>query len=269
MTRRPKPNPRLQWTDRDEQLTLFTCQQWCIDFATVQLLCGTERSRTYTLIERLRDGFGVLRSVSIRPDYADRDVTVVWPWPAVAAERLGHQVAVWNPTGTNIVHKLAVSRVRAALCGLEPGLWVPERKLLRDAAIASGQRPGGLRVVDRSGLLPQRAGGLARGHVHDGRYLHRGQWLAVEVELTLKRPSRKRLAATVFDAYQRAAADGAGLLYVYATERIGNALERAVVDLIRTGRLPQHPDIRLRPLDDVLAHRSIDLPATTRGERTA
>ncbi|MEG8184278.1 hypothetical protein GZH49_38135 [Nocardia terpenica] len=268
MTRRPTPNPRLHWTDGDERLTRFLCQQWCADFATVQLLRGTGRRRTYELIDRWRDGFGVLRSVSIRPDNAERDVTVVWPWPTVAAERLGHPVAGWNPTSTNIVHKLAVSRVRAALCGLDEMLWVPERELLRQAAIAAGQRPGGLVVVDRGGLLPRPAAGLARAHVHDGRYRYRGKWLAVEVELTLKRPSRKRLAATVFNAYQRAAVIDAGLLYVYGTEIIGRALERAVEDLITAGRLPERPDIRLRPLDDVIAHRSIDMP-TTRAERTA
>ncbi|QIS19571.1 hypothetical protein [Nocardia terpenica] len=268
MTRRPKPNPRLRWTDGDERLTRFVCQQWCADFATVQLLRGTGRRRTYELIDRWRNGFGVLRSVSIRPDNIEHDITVVWPWPTAAAQRLGHPVSGWNPTGTNISHKLAVSRVRAALCGLDETLWVPERELLRQAAIAAGQRPGGLMVVDRGGLLSRPAAGLARAHVHDGRYLYRGKWLAVEVELTLKRPSRKRLAATVFNAYQRAAAIDAGLLYVYGTEIIGRALERAVEDLIVAGRLPEHPDIRLRPLNDVIAHRSIELP-TTRAERTA
>ncbi|WP_146098687.1 hypothetical protein [Nocardia nova] len=264
---RPKPNPRLQWTDRDEKVTRFACQQWCLDFTAVQLACGTERSRTYTLIERWRDGFGVLRSVSIRPDNADRDVTVIWPWPAVAAERLEHTVSPWNPTGTNITHKLAVSRVRAALCGLDESLWVPERKLLRDAAIAAGQRPGGLMVVDRGGLVPRRPG-FGRPHVHDGRYLHRGRWLAVEVELTLKRPTKKRLAATVVDAYKQATAIDAGLLYVYGTEQISRALISVIEDLIHAGRIPARPDIRLRSLADVIAHRSIDLPAA-RQEGTA
>lgn len=268
MTRRPKPDPRLVWTERDEQLVGFVCQQWVADFAALQLLCDTGRSRTYSVMERLRDGFGVWRSVSIRPDNARRAVTVVWPWPAVAAERLGHPVSAWNPTSTNLVHKLAVSRVRAALCGLDDTVWVPERKLLREAAIAAGQRPGGLKVVDRGGLLPSPAIGFAREHVHDGRYLYRGHWLAVEVELTLKRPSRKRLAAAVFDAYQRAAETGAGLLYLYGSDPIGNALERVVHDLINTGRIPKHPDIRLRSLPRVLDDRSIDLP-TTREEPTA
>ncbi|MBY8861122.1 hypothetical protein K7711_31920 [Nocardia sp. CA2R105] len=263
MTRRPKPDPRLQWTDGDEQLTAFVCQQWCIDFATLQMLRGTERSRTYELMARLRDGFGMLRSVSIRPDGADRDVTVVWPWPTVAAERLGHTVSGWNPTGTNIAHKLAVSRVRAALCGLDSSLWVPERKLLRDAAIASGQRPGGLRLADRSGFFAHpSAGPLVRGHVHDGRYRHGKKWLAVEVELTLKRPSGKRLPAVVLAAYERAAAVGDGLLYVYDGEHIGRALERAVEGLIAGGQLPRSPNIDLVPLDEVVDNRSIDLPST-------
>ncbi|QLY33284.1 hypothetical protein H0264_14530 [Nocardia huaxiensis] len=266
---RPHPDPRLCWTDRDGLLTRFTSQQWCIDFATLQLLCGTGRSRTYELLARLRSGFGVLRSVSIFPDNADREVTVVWPWPAVAAEQLGHAVSSWNPTRTNIVHKLAVARARAALCGLDPQLWVPERKLLRDAAIATGQRPGGLTIVDQSGLLPQPSSGLARGHVHDGRYLYRDSWLSVEVELTLKRPSRKRLVHTVFNAYQRARTIGDGLLYLYETDVIGNALDRAVTELITTGRIPEHPDIRLRSLQRVIQDRSIDLPAPTIREERA
>lgn len=264
---RPKPDPHLRWTERDELVTQFVSQQWCVDFWTLMVLFGTERSRTYELITRLRDGFGVLRSVSIFPDNAAREVTVIWPWPSVVAERLGHSVSTWNPTGTNIVHKLAVSRARAALCGMEPGLWVPERKLLRDAAIASGQRPGGLMLVDRTGLLSHSGTGVARGHVHDGRYLHRGTWLSVEVELTLKRPSRKRLVRNVFDAYQRARTFGDGLLYLYDTDQIGNALERAVTALIADQRIPARPDIRLRSLPRVLTSRSIDLP--TREERAS
>ncbi|MFE3229871.1 hypothetical protein [Nocardia sp. NPDC059228] len=264
---RPRPNPRLRWTERDEQLTCFASQQWCLDLATFGLLAGTERSRTYELLARLRDGFGVAQSVAIYPEGHDREVTVIWPWPAVAAERLGHSVSAWSPSRTNIVHKLAVSRVRAALCGLEPGLWVPERKLLREAAIDAGQRPGGVSAVDRRGLVPRLPGPVARRHVHDGRYLYRGGWLSVEVELSLKRPSRKRLGHTVFRAYQRAAAVGDGLLYLYKTDRIGNALERAVLDLIGSGRVPAHPDIRLRPLQQVLDDRSIDLP--TLGEEDA
>lgn len=264
---RPQPDPRLRWTERDELVTQFVSQQWCVDFWTLMVLFGTERSRTYELIARLRDGFGVLRSVSIFPDNASREITVIWPWPAVAAARLGHPVSSWNPTRTNIAHKLAVSRARAALCGLEPGLWVPERKLLRDSAIAAGQRPGGLMLVDRTGLLTHSGSGVARGHVHDGRYLYRGAWLSVEVELTLKRPSRKRLVRTVFGAYQRARSFGDGLLYLYGNDRIGNALERAVTALIADGRIPDHPDIRLRSLSRVLADRSIDLP--TREERAS
>ncbi|MEV6769935.1 hypothetical protein AB0N05_15040 [Nocardia sp. NPDC051030] len=268
---RPHPNPRLRWTERDDLVTGFGSQQWCFDFGTAQLLCGTERSRTYALIDRWCNGFGVLRSVSIFPDNAAQEVTVIWPWPAVVAEQLSHPVSGWNPTRTNIVHKLAVARARAALCGLDPALWVPERKLLRDAAIAAGQRPSGLMIVDRAGLLPNPPAPLARGHVHDGRYLYRGTWLSVEVELTLKRPSRKRLVHTVFNAYQKARAVGDGLLYLYADDRIGNALERAVTELITTGRIPAHPDIRLRSLQRVLDARSIDLPAitTTREERAS
>ncbi|MEC3957536.1 hypothetical protein VMT65_31195 [Nocardia sp. CDC153] len=264
--KRPRPDPRLRWTDRDEQLTCFASQQWCLDFATFQQLTQTERSRAYELLARLRDGFGVLRSVSIFPDNADREVTVIWPWPAVAAERLGHAVSGWNPSRTNIAHKLAVARARAALCGLESSLWVPERKLLREAAIASGQRPGGLAAVDRNGLLPNPLGPLARAHVHDGRYLCNGTWLSVEVELTLKRPSRKRLMDTVFNAYQRAAAVGDGLLYLFETDLIGNAVRRAVTALIETQRIPRHPDIRLRSLPRVLKARSLDLPTTPREE---
>ncbi|WP_280266694.1 hypothetical protein [Nocardia wallacei] len=270
MTRRPKPDPRLVWTERDEQVARFTSQQWVTDFSTLQLLCGTERRRTYELIDRWRDGFGVLRSVSIRPDNADKDVTVVWPWPAVASERLGYPVSTWNPTSTNLVHKLAVARVRAALCGLDETLWVPERTLLRDAAIAAGQRPRGLMGIDRNGLLPQRGPGIVRAHVHDGRVWHEGRWLAVEVELTLKRPSRKRLAATVFSAYQRAVNTDAGLLYVYADDTIGDALFRAVNHLIESGRIPERPDIALLSMDTVLGTRRIDLPASpTREERAS
>lgn len=264
---RPKPDPRLEWTDRDKLITRLVCQQWCVDFAALQLACGTNRRRTYTLIERWRDGFGVLRSVSIRPDNADRDVTVIWPWPAVAAEHLGYAVSPWNPTGTNITHKLAVSRVRAALCGLDESLWIPERTLLREAALAAGQRPGGLMVADRGGLVPRKAG-YARAHVHDGRYRYRGRWWAVEVELTLKRPTRKRLAATVFDAYTRATATNAGLLYIYRTEEISRALIAVIEQLIDSGRIPERPGIRVRSINDVLKHRSIELPAT-RKEGTA
>ncbi|MGW0245520.1 hypothetical protein ACWDYH_02660 [Nocardia goodfellowii] len=252
---------RLRWTDRDEAVTVFAAEQWVLDFATVSLLCGTGRSRTYELIVRWRDEFEVLRSVSIFPDNSDREVTVIWPRQKVVAERLGHPVSSWKPTSSNLAHKLAVAKVRAALCGLESGLWIPERKLLRDTAIAAGQRPGGLMVVDRTGLLVRPAKGIARGHVHDGRYRYRGQWLSVEVELTLKRPSRKRLAEAVFNAYQRAQQRGDGLLYLFGTEQIGNALKRAVTLLMETGRIPAALDIpiRLRSLPRVIEDRSLDL----------
>lgn len=268
---RPQPNPRRRWTERDEQVVRFCAEQWCADFATIAILCGTERSRTFRLIQRWRDEFRVLRSVSIRPDRADRDVTVVWPYPAVAAERLGYPVSGWSPSRTNIVHKLAVARVRAALCGLESGVWVPERTLLRNAAIAAGQRPGGLRLVDRAGFVQQPGLVMARGHVHDGRYQHEGRWLAVEVELTLKRPSQTRLSSTVLDAYQSAVRADAGLLYLFGSERIGRALKRTVQALIDSERIPPKPDIRLCDLHRVITDRSLDSrpAATARKERSA
>ncbi|GAB2666468.1 hypothetical protein [Nocardia goodfellowii] len=268
---RSRPNSRSRWTERDEQVTVFAAEQWVLDFATVSLLCGTGRRRTYELIERWRDEFAVLRSVSIFLDNAEREVTVVWPRPAVAAERLGYPVSSWKPTSSNLAHKLAVAKVRAALCGLETGLWVPERKLLRDAAIAAGQRPGAPILADRADTVAATKQGIARGHVHDGRYRYRGQWLSVEVELTLKRPSRKRLADSVFNAYQRARQFGDGLLYLYGSKRIGDALERVVVDdLIKPGRIGAEPDIRLRSLTRVIEDRSIDLPtAPTRKEDRA
>ncbi|MFC9897283.1 hypothetical protein ACFVMC_26640 [Nocardia sp. NPDC127579] len=257
---RPK---RSRWTDRDEQVTLFAAEQWVLDFATVSLLCGTGRRRTYELIERWREDFAVLRSVSIYLENAERETTVVWPRTTVAAERLGYPVSSWRPTSNNLAHKLTVAKVRAALCGLERGIWVPERKLLRDAAIAAGHRPGGLLSADRGRAFTSPAVAVARGHVHDGRYRYRGHWLSVEVELTLKRPSRTRLADSVFDAYQRARQFGDGLLYIYGNQRIGNALERVVqTELINTRRIPAEPDIRLRSLSRVLDVRSIDLPTT-------
>lgn len=260
---RAHDSTRRRWTDRDEQIVRFCAEQWCADFATIADLCGTERSRTFRLIQRWRDEFRVLRSVSIRPDRAERDVTVIWPYPSVASERLGYPASGWGPSRTNIVHKLAVSRVRAVLCGLESGLWVPERTLLRKAAIAAGQRPGGLMLIDSMGLIQHPAPGIARGHVHDGRYLYQGRWLAVEVELTLKRPSAKRLTEAVLGAYQAAANSDAGLLYLYGTEQIGRALERSVRTLIADKQIPAKPDIRLRNLHRVIGARSIELPTTT------
>ncbi|NUS43745.1 MAG: hypothetical protein HOQ24_08680 [Mycobacteriaceae bacterium] len=252
-------NTRSQWTVRDEQMMRFLAEQWCADRDTIALLRGVERRRTYRLIQRWRDEFAMVNSTPLIPKSADRVVTVVWPRPSVAAIALGHPVSPWSPSLDNVAHKLAVARVRAALCGLQAGVWVPERTLLREAAIAAGNRPG---VIRLDASLDGDRARFPRRHVHDGRYLYRGQWLSVEVELTLKRPSRQRVAATMLRAYKAMHA-GDGLLYLYRGNRIGNALKRAIADLKTAGSLPTPFDIRLRDLDAVIERRSLELPAAS------
>ncbi|WP_135235397.1 hypothetical protein [Nocardia sp. CS682] len=251
---------RRRWTPRDELVAKFLSEQWIADFATLMLLLGTRRSRTYKLMEKWRDDFGAVHSDSLRPRGKDRAVTWVWATQGTATRCLGYEASAWVPRSTNLTHKGEVSRVRAALVGLETGVWVPERLLLREAA----RKTPGLFAAGQASLLSQFS---ARPHVHDGRYFDGERWWAVEVELTLKTPSA-RLLISVLAAY-RTLQNGHGLLYVYATDRIGNALDSAIKELIRAKKLPRSPGIRLRRLSAVIARRSIELPASSAGPEEA
>ncbi|WP_280442679.1 hypothetical protein [Nocardia brasiliensis] len=238
----------------------FVSEQWVIDFATLMLLLGTRRSRTYKLIEKWRDDFGAMHSDSLRPRGRDRAVTWVWASQQTATRCLGYEASAWVPRSTNLTHKGEVSRVRAALVGLQSGVWVPERLLLREAA----RKTPGLFAPGQPPLMSQFS---ARPHVHDGRYFDGERWWAVEVELSLKTPSA-RLLISVLAAY-RTLQNGHGLLYVYATDRIGNALHAAITELIRAKKLPRQPGIRVRRLDAVIARRSIELPSSNTGPEEA
>ncbi|WP_433622759.1 hypothetical protein [Nocardia sp. CA-120079] len=251
---------RKRWTPRDEAMARFLSEQWIADFATLMLLLGTRRSRTYKLIEKWRDDFAAVHSDSLRARGRDKPVTWVWPTQATATRCLGWQASAWVPRSTNLTHKGEVSRVRAALVGLRSGVWVPERALLRDAA----RKTPGLFASGQASLLSQFS---ARPHVHDGRYFDGTRWWAVEVELSLKTPEA-RLMICVLAAY-RSLQDGHSLLYIYATDRIGNALDKAITELIRTRKLPRSPGIRLRRLDGVITRRSIELPSNITGPEEA
>ncbi|MFC9440549.1 hypothetical protein [Nocardia sp. NPDC057030] len=212
------------------------------------------------MIETWRDEFKVVYSEPIRPhSRSGPALSVVWPRPKIVEHYLGWKPSqAWAPSRNSVAHKVQVSRARAALCGLEPGLWVPERQLYRDAALAVASRWA------RPGGLASRMGGFdfdrQRGHVFDGRYRDsRDGWLSVEVELTVKWPTGTRLAATVRDTYQ-ALPNGNGLLYLYGDEQVGNALNRIIVRLIAAGHLPKQPKIRLRSLHQVIATRTLELP---------
>jgi hypothetical protein len=243
---------------RDELVMPILAEQWVMDFATLQRLCGTRRRRTYKLIERWRDDFGLIRSTSIVHRGSDHEVTVVWPRQTTATTFLRYPAAPWSPTATNLAHKLAVTRLRVALCGLQPGVWVPERRLLREAALAEARL--------RPAIGPTTPAGSGRWvapsvHVHDGRVLLDSRWWSIEVELTVKMPVA-RLASVVLAAYQ-SKPDTDGLLYVYGVDRVGAAVTRAVKGLIAAEKLTPVPGIRIRSLTDVLAARSINLPTTT------
>ncbi|PSR66018.1 MULTISPECIES: hypothetical protein [Nocardia] len=264
-------NKLREWTDRDDQMMRFLAQQWCADLTAVRLALGIGRARAYELLIEWRDDFQMINCENIRPGgQPGESYTVMWLRPSKVERFLGRKPhRPWTATRSNIAHKVQVARTRAALCGLDAENWVPERQLWRGAWQTAGMSIGGAglrtgRVALRTdgAHLPASAhsrGGRSLPHVHDGRYRQGDRWWSVEVELTLKKNSA-RLASTVLAAV-RALPAGDSLLYLYANDRVGNALDRTITHLIETGQvMPRRTPIRTLDLDTVISNRNIDLP---------
>lgn len=255
---------RRAWTERDDQVMRFLAQQWCADLTAIQLALNVGRARAYGLVGEWRREFRMINCENFRPDgWQGESFTVTWLRPSKVPPFLGWKpTRDWKADRDNIVHKIQVSRVRAALCGLDADRWVPERQLWRAAMLSAGVRPVTPRTVRPMtlGRSPVIGGRLAMGRrsVHDGRFRDGNQWWSVEVELTLKKPTA-RLQRSVLSAW-KTRAEGDGLLYIYDTDRVGNALDRTITGLIDAGSLPQQPKILLRELGGVIERRTITMP---------
>lgn len=237
-----------EWTERDDRMMRFLAQQRCVDLSAIVAAFEITERHAYRLMKEWRDDFKLINTQNIHPyGHGRESFTVMSLRPAKVTNYLGWEpLDRWKADHHTVVHAIQVSRVRVAVAGLDDNRWVSERQLRRDTVQSNRPVP---HAIHDSAPAPQ--------HVHDGRYRQGDRWWSVVVELENRNPIR--LAETVRSAYKAMPA-GDSLLFLYADDPIGDALDRAITQLIEAKTLPPQPRIRMLGMQDAINNRSIAIP---------
>ncbi|MFC8382453.1 hypothetical protein [Nocardia sp. NPDC057272] len=207
---------------RHEQTARLIAEMYGLQVDVLAEFLGVDISGAHTLAKQLReDGLMLPKLIQVQPG----EKWIV-PTRDAASSFLGWTVhTTWRPPLKDAEHYRAVAMARALLVGMEPGAWISERQLRRDAELSATRTRGRARYI---------------GHIHDGRFLgviegHHG-WYAVEVELTAKSATNmdKALQGAI-NAARHAEPDAlAGVLYLCRGDDVVRVVEAA------NRRLPQN-----------------------------
>ncbi|WP_063005245.1 hypothetical protein [Nocardia salmonicida] len=207
---------------RHEQTARLIAEMYGMQADVLADFLGMEIGHVRSLARQLReDGLMLPKLIQVQPG----EKWIV-PTRDAASSFLGWEVhTTWRPPLKDAEHYRAVAMARALLVGMEPGAWISERQLRRDAELSAPRTRGRARYI---------------GHIHDGRFLgviegHHG-WYAVEVELTAKSASNmdKALQGAI-NAARHAEPDAlAGVLYLCRGDDVVRVVEAA------NRRLPQN-----------------------------
>ncbi|MEU3009859.1 hypothetical protein [Nocardia asteroides] len=187
---------------RHEQAARLIVEMYGMQVDILAEFLGIDIGHARTLARQLReDGLMLPKLIQVQPG----EKWIV-PTRDAASSFLGWEVrSTWRPPLKDAEHYRAVAMARALLVGMEPGAWISERQLRRDAELSATRHRGRARYI---------------GHIHDGRFLgviegHHG-WYAVEVELTAKSAANmdKALQGAIAAARQAEPEPLAGVLYL-------------------------------------------------------
>jgi hypothetical protein len=221
-----------QLSPRDMTVLTILAEMYGAPLDLVQQMLGISRRRTYYVTNKWAEA-RMVSDLKIRPVPG-----AAWIYPTrTAAESLtGRWARAWVPTPKMAAHTRAVLEVRLALVGLDLDRWVSERAM-------------------RSEQPPTRAG-VARTHVHDGRWItSTGELRAVEVELSPKNLTAAKSAMA--QAVQAAStAECERVTYYCRGEAVKNVIRSAAAGL----NLADGPKVHLADLDELLAPVSDDAP---------
>ncbi|MFC8386742.1 hypothetical protein [Nocardia sp. NPDC057272] len=207
---------------RYEQTAHLIAEMYGVQVDVLADFLGIDIGHARSLARQLReDGLMLPKLIQVQPG----EKWIV-PTRDAASSFLGWEVrSTWRPPLKDAEHYRAVAMARALLVGMEPGAWISERQLRREAELSAPRTRGRARYI---------------GHIHDGRFLgviegHHG-WYAVEVELTAKSATNmdKALQGAI-NAARHAEPDAlAGVLYLCRGDDVVRVVEAA------NRRLPQN-----------------------------
>ncbi|CAM3986297.1 hypothetical protein NONI108955_03000 [Nocardia ninae] len=205
---------------RTNTAAALVVQMYGLQIDVLAALLGIDITHARTLAKQLRsDRLMLPKLIQVQPGEK-------WlvPTRETAGSYLGWMPAtLWKPPVKDAEHYRAVAMARALLVGAEPGVWISERQLRHDAAVAAREsRSRGSRSV---------------GHIHDGRFLGvvggTYGWWALEVELTAKSAKNmdKALRGALYAARDAEPEPMIGLIYLYRGREVARTLDAAFARL--------------------------------------
>ncbi|MEV6432937.1 hypothetical protein [Nocardia sp. NPDC051463] len=214
-----------QLSPRDMTVLTILAEMYGAPIDVVAVMLGVTRDRTYRVVRKWTEA-GMVSDLRVTPVPGS-----AWVFPTRAAgEALtGRTTRAWMPTPKMAAHVRTTLELRLALVGLDLDRWISERAL-------------------RAEVPPTRAG-VARPHIHDGRYItNTGELRAVEIELSPKNLAAAKSA--IAQSVQAArAADCDGVTYYCRGAAVKNVIRAAAGGL----DLSDGPRVRLVDVDEALA----------------